>query len=500
MKRKNHGSEQSIKVRHFGRAVELSCAGLLAAGLLTGCSGVANLSTAVAGSTATAPAVVTVSDAPLGNLLSAVVSLSAISLSTGSGSTGVSLLSKPVTVELSGLGAVQEPIELTTIPVGTYTSATLAVSSAQVTYVDTSGQAVTASAALPQPTVTVALSPALIVSSGGEIHLDLGFNLAQSFSLSGTAVTFIPALNTLAGSVSGESEGERSIELTGQVVSVSATSITVQSGDSGRQFTFAINSATVVGSGASTLPIQAGAIVQIEGQTQSDGSMLAVTITPESNGSSGGQQEDGAKGTVVSITQGSPGVVTGFVMVPRVSFGSASTVSTMVNVTLGSATVYAVPEDAIQAGLATDSFNASEIFAGQSVTVTGATDSSGNLNANRVILAQESVAGTIAATPQASGAGFVFGLTLPAGTYITTYNIPGTLNTTTNSQTEYDNGLSAAQFGTLAAGTSIEMHGFLLADSTGSMVVNATRVAAVVAPETPESGDHLSGAGLPGAK
>lgn len=489
MTQQSNTSEQSIKVGHFERAVGLGSVGLLVAGLFAGCSGVASLSTGLTGNTATAPAVVTVSDAPLGNILSAVVSLSAISLNTAtSGSTGVSLLSKPVTVELSGLGAVQEPIELTTVPMGTYTSVTLTVTSANVTYLDSNGQLVTALAVLPTPTVKVALPVALTVNSSGEVHLDLGFNLAQSFDLSGTTVTFTPALNTMAKSVSSETEGENSVELTGQVVSVSATSITVQSGDSGRQFTFAINGTTTVRGAANAQSIPVGAIAQIQGQTQADGTMLAVTITQESNGSSNGEQEDGAKGIVVSVTQSSPGMMTGFTMVPRESFGSSSTAST-VNVTLASTTTYAVPEDAIQAGLAADSFTASEIFAGQSVTVMGAKDSSGNLNAQSVILAQESVAGTIAATPQASGAGFSFGLTLSAGAYMTTYHIPGTLNTVTNSQTEYDNGLSATTFGTLAAGTSIEMHGFLLLDSTGSLAVTATRVAAVVAPETQESGN-----------
>lgn len=489
MTQQNHSSEQTIKVRHLGSAVGLGCVGLVVAGLLAGCSGVASLSTGLTANTATAPAVVTVSDAPLGNILSAVVSLSAISLNTAtSGSTGVSLLSKPVTVELSGLGAVQEPIELTTVPIGTYASVTLTVTSANVTYPGTNGQPVKALAVLPQATVTVALPAALTVNSSGEVHLDLGFNLAQSFNLSGTTVTFTPALNPMAKSVSSETEAENSVELTGQVVSVSATSITVQSGDSGRQFTFAINGTTTVRGATNAQSIPVGAIAQIQGQTQADGTMLAVTITQESNGSSSGQQEDGAKGIVVSITQSSPGVVTGFTMVPRESFGNPSTAST-VSVTLGSATTYAVAEDAIQAGLAADSFTASEIFAGQSVTVMGTADSSGNLNAQSVILAQESIAGTIAATPQASGPGFVFGLALSAGAYMTTYHIPGILNTATNSQTEYGNGLSATTFGTLAAGTSIEMHGFLLMDSTGSLAMTATRVAAVAPPETPESGN-----------
>jgi len=95
-----------------------------------------------------APMVVTVSDAPLSNILSAQVTISAVSVSAGSASSSVSLLTQPVTVELSGLGAVQEPIEITNLAFGAYNSATITVSAAQVTYINSAGQVTTATATL----------------------------------------------------------------------------------------------------------------------------------------------------------------------------------------------------------------------------------------------------------------------------------------------------------------------------------------------------------------
>ncbi len=431
--------------------------------------------------------VVTVSDAPLGNILSAKVTISAVGVTAASGGSPVSLLTQPVTVELSSLGAVQEPIEITNLASGTYNSATVTVSAAQVTYINGSGQVTTATATLNQPTVTVALSPALDVSGQGEVQLQLAFNLAQSFSVSGSAVTFTPAINTVGAQVSAENSGDRQVEVSGQVISVSSSSITVQSGDSGKQFTFTINSSTQFPNGVTAGSIQTGSIVQVQGQTQTDGSLLALMITPESNGNSSGQQEDGAKGIIVSVTKNSSGMITAFTMVPRECFGSESCSASM-NVALSSSTTYAVPEDAQQAGVVSAAFTAAEIFPGQSVVVTGAAGSSGILNAQQVMLAAESIPGTLVATPQGSSPNFTFALALASTSYLTTYENLTSLNVSTSQATDYGNSLSASSFAALAAGASVEIHGYLLQDSTGHFAVYATEISQVEAPETPEGG------------
>ncbi len=488
-------SSYSVQLQYLN---VLTLAGL---GLLCGCMGAASSSITAATSaptaaTGAAPAVVTVSDAPLSNILSAVVTLSSVNLSAGGSTTPVSLLSKPVTVELSGLGAVQEPIELTTIPLGTYSSASLTVTSAQVTYLNATGQTTTATATLSQPTLTVALTPTLTVASQGEIQLQLAFNLAQSFSITGTTVTFTPAINTAAAQVSAENNGDRQVEVTGQATSVSATSITIQSGDSGRQFTFAINSATQFANGSTAATIQQSSIVQVQGQTQTDGSLLALTITPESQGNSNNGQEDGAKGIVVSVTTSSNGAVTGFSMVPRESFGSSSSGGASQNggavaVTLSSATTYGLPEDAINGGVAADAFNAAEIFPGQAVLVTGAAGTGSGpatIAAQQVMLSAESLSGTLAALPQATSAGFGFALTLPATSYLSMDLNVTALNISTGTMTEFGSGLSSTTFGSTTAGTNLEVHGYLLLDATGKLLLSGTQVNQVQAPETPEGG------------
>ena len=436
-------------------------------------------------SSSTAPAVVTASDAPLSNILSAVVTLSSASLSTGT--TSAPVLTKPVVVELSSLGATQEPLELTNLAYGTYTSVTVTVSSAVVTYVNSGGQVVNTTATLTQPTVTVALAPSLVISGTGEVQVQLAFNLAQSFSITGSTVTFGPAINTVGTQVSAESSGDRKIEVTGSAASVSASSITIQAGDSGRQFAFAINSSTQFPSGMTASSIQTGAIVQVQGQTQTDGTLLATTITQESAAGSSGQQEDGAKGIVTAVTTNSSGALTGFTMVPRENYGGQNSSAASLTVAVSSSTTYGSSEDAQQSGVSATAFTSAEVFPGQSVVVAGSAGTGGVLNAQQVTLAAESIAGTLAAIPQGTSPDFTFSLTLPASSLITTYQALTAMNVSTNQATEFGGSLSAGSFASLAAGSNVELHGYLMKTSGGNYLLYASGISQVETPETPEA-------------
>uniref|UniRef100_E6QLQ0 DUF5666 domain-containing protein n=1 Tax=mine drainage metagenome TaxID=410659 RepID=E6QLQ0_9ZZZZ len=472
--------------------VVLAASSALALATLSGCGSSAS-STVSSATAQSAPTVVTVSDAPLGSILSARVTLSSVTLgSTATGSTPASVLSSPVTVELSGLGAVQEPIEISSLAQGTYNSVTLTVSGATVVYTNSSGQIVTATATLASPTVTVALSPSLVVNSTNELQLQLAFNLAQSFSITGTTVSFTPAINTTGAQVGSESPGDRQVEVTGNVVSVSSSSIVVQSGDSGKQFTFTVNGTTQLPTGVSLSSIATGDIVQVQGQTQTDGSILATSITIESTQSSsgsGGQEQNGAKGIVLVVTQNSAGGIASFTMLPRENFGSSMSGNNgSLTVNLSSSTTYALPEDAQQAGLTASSFTAADIFPGESVTVSGTASGATILDATQIMLASESIPATLVATPSGTAPDFNFSLTIAAPSFLTTYSKMVTLNGTSSTATEYGNGLTQSGFAALAAGASIEVHGYLLQTSPGTFALYATKVAQIQAPETPEGG------------
>ena len=471
----------------------LGLAGLASLSAVIGCSSsMTNSAGAIAASTTAAPMLVTVSDAPLNNILMAKVTISAITLGTGSATGSVSVLSQPATVELSSLGGVQEPIELTNLALGTYTSATLTVSSAQVTYLNASGIATTGTATLTTPTVTVALTPALTVASATtEQHLQFGFDLTKSFDLTGNVLSFTPAISTVAAAVSSENGGDRNLEATGSVVSVTPTAITVQCGDSGRQFTYVINSSTALPTGVLLASIQTGMIVRIQGQTQPDGTILAVSITPESTTGMSGQNEDGAKGIIVSVTK-SGGLVTGFTMVPREAFGmmtmSNLPMTGTINVALSSATVYGLPQAAQQVGLTSAMFTNAALFPGQSVAVAGVADSTGTVAAQQVTLGAVGLGGVLAGAPQGTAPMYTFGLTLTSiGALANPKSLPTlTLNVVTEANTEYNHGMTATGFAALAAGTPVEVNGYVLLDATGNYVLTAQQLGQVQAAEMPE--------------
>ncbi len=470
----------SLQLSALGAA---SLAGLL---FLSGCSSMSN---AASGSPAskpgTAPMVVTVSDAPLGNILSAKVTISAVSVTPASGSP-VNVLSQPAAVELSGLGSLQEPIELTSLAPGTYSSVTVTVSAAQVTYLDpTTNLPVTATATLSSPTVTVALNPALSFTTTSEVDLHLAFSLAQSFSISGSTVTFTPAISSSAAQVENENDSQREVEVTGMVVAISSSSITVQSGDSGQQFTFAINGSTQFPNGVTPSSITQNSIVQVKGQTQTDGTLLALSITPLAAGMSSGQ-EDGAKGIVVMVTHDAKGNLTGFTMVPQEDFGSMMSTGMTLNVVVASSTAYGINEDATQLGLTAAMFNSAEIFPGQAVMVGGAMDSSGNLDATQITLGGENVMGALAAAPQASGSNIDFALALPVPSFLSTYEKLVTLNAVAGPNTQYGNNLTASSFASMTANSAIQVHGYLLVDQNGNYLLTASEISQPEMPETPE--------------
>lgn len=472
-----------MQVKYLLRAAAALAIFGLGAFALSGCSQGSNSNTSSTLSSAPngAAMVVTVGDAPLGNILSAKVTISALSLSS-SGANPVTVLSNPQTIELSGLGAIQEPIETQDVAAGTYSAANVTVSSAVVTYVDSTGNIVTGTAAIASPNVTVTFNPALTVTQGQDVHLSLNFNLAQSFDLTGTTLSFTPSITSAAASIESESEAERQVEVTGSVVSISSSSITVQSACTGVQSVFAINSSTQFSQNMTASSITQGSIVTVHGAVQTDGSLLATMISASMNGEAMSNAQTGGRGIVTAVTKDSNGNVTAFTFVPREDFGSLSSGSN-VSVTLSSATTYGVNEDAVQQGIAASAFNNAEIFPGQSVQVIGAAAAGGSIAAQEVELAPESLSGTLAAIPQSGASGYTFTLQLPAASLLTVYDSLTTLPATTSAQTEFEDGLSSSSFSSLAAGTAVEVHGYLLLDSSNNYSLTVANISQVEGPD-----------------
>ena len=463
--------------RLLGVAASLAVASF-AALTFTGC-GSSTSSTSSTGTTANgATMVVTAGDAPLNSILSANVTVSGISLTPSGGGSDVTVLSTSRTIELSSLGAIQEPLETENVAAGTYSAVNITVSSATVTYVDSTGQVVTGTATINSPTDTVTLNSALTVTQGQDVHLSLNFNLAQSFDLSGSTLTFTPSITSAAAAIEQESEAEREVEVTGSVVSINSTSITVQSAGTGVQSTFAINSSTQFSASLSAGSIQPGSIVTVQGTVQTDGTLLAMMISASMNGDAMSSSQGGGSGIVTAVTRDGSGNVTSFMFVAREDFGDMTSTSPL-TVALASSTVYGVSQDAVQAGVAATAFTNAEIFPGQSVAVIGTMGSGGTIAAQEVDLAAESLAGSLSMAPQGTAPTYTFTLQLPTESFLTTYESLSALTATTSAETEYEDGLTASGFGSMAAGTNVEVHGYLLVDSSNNYSLAVSNVSQI---------------------
>ena len=133
----------------------------------------------------------------------------------------------------------------------------------------------------------------------------------------------------------------------------------------------------------------------------------------------------------------------------------------------------------MQAGIAATAFTNAEIFPGQSVAVIGTTTGSGTIAAQEVDLAAESLAGSLGMAPQGAAPTYTFTLQLPTESFLTTYDSLSALTSMTSAQTEYEDSLTASGFGSLAAGTNLEVHGYLLVDSSNNYSLTVTNVSQI---------------------
>lgn len=451
----------------------LSLAALLSgAAFLAACGGGGGSSSSgtSGGSGATnnsSPAMVSAGDAPMNNVLEAMVTVSAVTFTSSSGT--VQLLDQPRKIELTHLGGIRAPLALHALPFGTYNSVGVTISAAQITYINSSGQAVTTQATIPaaSATDTIALSPALTVSDKGATDVRFDFDLQSSLDLSGSTVTFTPNIGAIVARVKDEDADAQRIHIAGTVtaVSTSANTITLNTADSGLSVTLNVTSDTKFGDNLALNSIQAGAAIQTVDEINADGSVTALVVDDTDGGGSTPNTEVD-NGIVVGVTRDSGNNLTQFTMVVRSSLSDTSVIGHTVTVQVNSATVIKTGLRAQNAGVT--SFDQSQIFPGQALWVAGATvqGSTDTVLATEIRPAQVNPFGlTDTAVTQITG-GYSVGLLIDNATNFAGYaNLP-TLTVDTNSNTVLDGqSLSAASVASMQVGTPVVARGFLTMNS-----------------------------------
>src|SRR5277367_5585759 len=156
----------------------------LAALTLSSCGGGSSMGTTATQSQASIYTVGT--DAPLPSVVSCEVTVSGITLFNGT--TNVSVLSQPQIVDFAQLSGLHQLLDLTWVPIGTYTSATITIASPVIGFIDTSVNPPvigTINGTLSQSSVTVNFANPVVVSNADLFGLRMEFDLRKSLATDG---------------------------------------------------------------------------------------------------------------------------------------------------------------------------------------------------------------------------------------------------------------------------------------------------------------------------
>jgi uncharacterized protein DUF5666/uncharacterized protein DUF4382 len=377
----------------------------------TGCGSYSSSSmTAAAG--AKSATQVRIGDAPSDRVVSFEISVGPVTM-TPAGGSAVTVLSSPREIELAHLSETNEPLALLNVPQGSYGSMTLTVANPEVTSINNLGATVELQPAFNQ-SITINFSPALNVGTGSSV-INIDLNLANSLTfdaqgnVAGVAITansFSVSTSAVAPVQQQHAEDGELEDTTGLVTGVSGTSFTMTVGQNGVSLTFTTDVNTQFSDGAS-LATMLNTIVNVEGNTQPDGSLYAKEIEGVENNA--GMEADGL------VTQVSGNPATQLSVVAQDGSGSGMD-TTKIGTTLSidvSGANYKVEQGNIDTsgigGLPSSPnfpFDATTIHTGQRVEIESSSSmSSSTTVADKVKLQQQTLTGTVSGLAAPTSAG-----------------------------------------------------------------------------------------------
>jgi hypothetical protein len=333
-------------------------------------------------------------DAPLPSVVSCEVNVTGISLNNGG--TAVSVLAQPAIVDFAQLSGLHQLLDLTAVPTGTYTSATLTIASPVIGYINTSVTPPTISTingTLTQSTVTVNFAQPVMVTNADLFGLRMEFDLRQSLEtdangqVTGTVdpVFEVALLNSTDAQVSID-------DFHGGVVGVTgANSFTIQ-GPHGRQWTVDTSASTMLDD--PNTPISSfttNTIVEVSGTLDpvSHDIVASEVEVVSNNGFYLGGLFTNIRPTPGAATQADLYVRDELPAINCISDGQIETLN------LNGSENYLIEH--INLPLTTLLFNNSELAAGQRVGIGGAlvtTNGASTLTVHRVVLKRQGQAGT----------------------------------------------------------------------------------------------------------
>jgi len=444
-------SNQSIG---FASVVGLGSAALI----LIGCSMVTTTPGTTVTNAVTASVPISITDAPSDEVIAASLTLNSVVLKDTKGATA-SLLTSPLTFEATHLDAVQEPLFTPAVPEDTYSSVTLTYSNAEVAYIDPSTKdVVIAAATLANTSQTITFSSPVTVSSTSTALL-IDYLVADSIAVSGSTVTVTPDFKVAEIHIkSHPGNGTEGLQcgVKGTVSALATNSFTLTNAE-GKSLVVNVDANTKYEdlSGFSALTV--GMLVEVDTETQSDGSLLALRVEEE-------EKSEAARTLLVGpITKTSGSPVTTFTQVVRQQIGANSSSGPLVQtdtITITSTTRFRLPGrfDDIDGGSLPFSaaLSAGTLFPGQNVAVTADSVTNNAATAVTIALAPQTIDGTIASVSSKNGKGnMVYTITLDSTSWLATLTGATTVTVYTNGN------LQEINKSALAAGDAGRFNGFL---------------------------------------
>jgi len=187
-------------------------------------------------------------DAPLPSVVSCEVNVTGITLFNGT--TNVSVLSQPQIVDFAQLSGLHQLLDLTSVPTGTYTSATITIASPVIGFIDTSVNPPvinTINGTLSQSSVTVNFANPVMVSNADLFGLRMEFDLRRSLQTDGNGQVTGAVNPMFEVALLNSTDSQVSIDdFHGGVVGVTgANTFTIQ-GPHGRQWNVTTNDNTMM--------------------------------------------------------------------------------------------------------------------------------------------------------------------------------------------------------------------------------------------------------------
>ena len=249
-----------------------------------GCSSSKSSPTSPTGQTANV--FVTGEDAPLPSVVGFDVTINSITLTGG---TSPEVSSTATTVDFARLLGLRSPLAFNSVPAGTYTGATFALSTPVISYVDMSTNPPSLntingtfnSAGGPTTTtVSVSFPSSMVVGANGLAGLRMDFDIRQSVAVDGSGnVTGVVNPVIYARAVKATDSDAQVTDLVGGLASVdaSANSFVIQ-GPYGHQLTIDVNSSTQFNTDWTINNLATPATVGVQGYFQADGTLMASSV------------------------------------------------------------------------------------------------------------------------------------------------------------------------------------------------------------------------------